>query len=210
MGLKVHSLGRIPGEIDRGYFVYLLDYGWDEPLSRSLRANFDMMASLASRNNAIVIAGFDGEEFTNEVFSWHQVDGQPGDEILPAILITTCHPHDFAAQNEFPAPRRDLPGSSKKSRSKQATPLFNDRLVLIPLRDLCKTETDVTSLIEKIFRDIRDKKSLPDFEVYRQVARGERGALVDALILKPSVAGIGVDLKSIARFFGAGPWVGKS
>ncbi len=210
MGLKVHSLGRIPTEIDRGYFVYLLDYGWDEPLSRGLRSNFDMMASLASRNNAIVIAGFDGEEFTNEVFSWHQVDGQPGDEILPAILITTCHPHDFAAQNEFPGGRRRDPDSAKPSTSKRGAAVFNDRLVLIPLRGLCKTETDVTSVIEKIFRDIRDKKALPDFEVYQQVAHGDRGALVDALILKPSLAGVGIDLKAIARFLGAGPWVGKS
>jgi hypothetical protein len=169
-----------------------------------------MMASLASRNNAIVIAGFDGEEFTNEVFSWHQVDGQPGDEILPAILITTCHPHDFAAQNEFLDGRRRDPDSAKPSASKRGAAVFNDRLELIPLRGLCKTETDVTSVIEKIFRDIRDKKALRDFEVYQQVAHGDRGALVDALILKPSLAGVGIDLKAIARFLGAGPWVGKS
>jgi hypothetical protein len=201
MGLKVHSLGRIPPEIDREYFVYLLDYGWDEPLSRSLRSNFDKMASLASRNNAIVIAGFDGEEFTNEVFSWHEVNGLPGEEILPAILITTCHPHDFASTNEFPAPRR---------REATRAPLHDDRLVLIPLRGLCHTETDVTTLIDKMFRDIREKKALADFEVTRQLARGDRGALVDALVLKPSVAGLGIDLKAIARFLGAGRWIGKS
>ena len=201
MGLKVHSLGRLSAEIDREYFVYLLDYGWDEPLSRSLRSNFDKMASLASRNNAIVIAGFDGEEFTNEVFSWHQINGLSGEEVLPAILITTCHPHAFASRNEFPAPRRP-----EATRAR----LHDDRLVLIPLRDLCRTETDVTTLIDKIFRDIREKRALPDFEVARQVARGDRGALVDALVLKPSVAGVGVDLKAIARFLGAGRWIGKS
>lgn len=181
MGLKVHSLGRIPAKIDRGYFVYLLDYGWDEPLSRSLRSNFDKMASLASRNNAIVIAGFDGEEFTNEIFSWRQVNGERGTDILPAILITTCHPQDFAARNEFRG------ASHGRLRP---TGLLEDRLVLIPLKALCKTETDVADIIERIFRDIREKKALPDFAVSQQIARGDRGTLVDAIILKPSIGGL--------------------
>lgn len=209
MGLKVHSLGRIPDEIDRSYFVYLLDYGWDEPLSRSLRSNFDRMASLASRNNAIVIAGFDGEEFTNEVFSWHRVNGQPGDEVLPAILITTCHPHRFSSQNEFPAAHRSKQDSSLHQSRHHPEAVYSDRLILIPLRGLCKTETDVTNLIEKIFRDIREKKALSNFEVYQQISKGDRGALVDALVLRPSIVGIGLDLKAIARFLGAGRWLGK-
>lgn len=189
MGLKIHSLGRIPSDIDREYFVYLLDYGWDEPLSRSLRANFDKMASLASRNNAIVIAGFDGEEFTNEVFSYYRINGQPGSEILPAILVTTCHPHKFAEQNQFPSRSRFYKNA-----------LYDDRLVLIPLKPACKSETEVAEFIEKIFHDIQEKKESSEFQVHKYIARGNRGALVDALILQPNLAGIGLDLKTIGKF----------
>jgi hypothetical protein len=195
MGLKIHSLGRVPSDIDRAYFVYLLDYGWDEPLSRGLRANFDKMASLASRNNAIVIAGFDGEEFTNEVFDYHRINGQPGNEILPAILITTCHPHKFAEQNQFPA----------RSRFHENA-VYDDRMVLIPLKPACRSETDVADLVEKIFRDIKERKQLSEFEIHRQIVRGDRGALVDALVLQPNMAGIGLDLKVIGRFLWQGVW----
>ena len=198
MGLKVHSLARLPSDIDRDYFVYLLDYGWDEPLSRGLRVNFDRMASLASRNNAVVVAGFDGEEFTNEVFSWHCINGIAGDEILPAILITTCHPHRFAEQNEFP----------HRSRYHRDA-LYDDRMVLIPLRPTCKSETDVAGLIERVFRDIRDRRELRQFAVHREVAQGSGGALVDALVLQPNVGGIGVDLRAIGRFLKDGFWPRK-
>ena len=40
MGLRIHSLAELPPEAIRGYFVYLLDYGWEEPLGRALRDNF--------------------------------------------------------------------------------------------------------------------------------------------------------------------------
>ena len=44
MGLKVHSLQNVPQTENRDFFIYLLDYGWHEPLSRTLRENFDLMA----------------------------------------------------------------------------------------------------------------------------------------------------------------------
>ncbi|MBY0279413.1 hypothetical protein K2Z84_29100 [Candidatus Binatia bacterium] len=195
MGLKVHSLARLPSDTDRDYFVYLLDYGWDEPLSRGLRGNFDRLADIASRHRAVVVTGFDGEEFTNEVFSWHQINGQPGEEILPAILVTTCHPHRFAEQNDFPR---------RSTRHKGG--LFSDRMVLIPLRSVCRTETDVTAVIERIVTDIREKRQLPDFDVHHVLAKGERGALTDALILQPNLAGVGVDLRALGKFLFSGLW----
>ena len=33
MGLYVHSLGEIPTGAERAYYVYLLDYGWEECLA---------------------------------------------------------------------------------------------------------------------------------------------------------------------------------
>jgi hypothetical protein len=57
MGLYVHSLGEIPNGAERAYYVYLLDYGWEEPLGSAVRANLPRMADLASRSDAIVIHG---------------------------------------------------------------------------------------------------------------------------------------------------------
>jgi len=80
--------------------------------------------------------------------------------------------------------------------------LTGDKLLLIPLRHICKTTTDVAELIGKIFRDIREKKALQNFEVAQELKKGERGALTDALILRPSVYGVGFDVKAITRFLG--------
>ena len=196
--MKIHSLARLPGDINRECFVYLLDYGWDEPLSRGLRANFDKMASLASRNNAVVIAGFDGEEFTNEVFSWHRINGLAGEDVLPATLITNCHPRRFSEQNEFPHRSRSNPDA-----------LYDDRMVLIPLKPACSTETDVTVLIEEIFRDIRSGTELRDFAIHQRVAKGQDGAWADALVLQPNIGGIGLDLRALGRFLKDGLWPSK-
>ena len=52
MGLYVHSLGEMPTEAKRAYYVYLLDYGWEESLGEAVRANLPRMADMASRSNA--------------------------------------------------------------------------------------------------------------------------------------------------------------
>ncbi|MFX2101668.1 hypothetical protein [Acinetobacter baumannii] len=71
MGLKVHSLQNVPKTENRDFFIYLLDYGWHEPLSRTLRENFDLMAKKAAVSRAVVIQGTEIGHFENEVFSWH-------------------------------------------------------------------------------------------------------------------------------------------
>jgi len=57
MGLYVHSLAEIPTGAERSYYLYLLDYGWEEPLGEAVRANLPRMAELASRSDAVVIHG---------------------------------------------------------------------------------------------------------------------------------------------------------
>jgi hypothetical protein len=188
MGLMIHSLGELPTDPARGYYVYLLDYGWHEPLGEALHGNFDRMADLASRHNAVVIRGVVGAHFTDEVLSWHQINGQPGEEILPAILITTRNPHEFRENS-----RRD------EGRTTKQHPML-----LIPLRKACSTTTDVAMLIEKVFRDIQEKKNLSDFEIAKKLSRGQRGALVDALILQPNISGVGIDFNRIISFFRGG------
>jgi hypothetical protein len=185
MGLTLHSLGELPVEARRSYYIYLLDYGWDEPFGQTLRDNFDKMAALASRTDAVVIRGVGSRHFEDEVLSWHHINGQPGDEILPAILITTRHPRDFRNSQSYDCDRSSYPA---------------DRMAFIRLREVCRSPTDVVDLLEKIFRDIRHKKALTDFQVARELSRGKKGAIVDALILEPNFAGIGVNLNYILNF----------
>jgi len=181
MGLMIHSLGGLPLNAERAYYIYLLDYGWHEPLSDAVYRNFDKMADRASRHNAVVMRGTCGAHFADEVLSWHKINGQSAEELLPAILITTRHPKSF--------------------HSEVVKSVSNDRLLLIPLRKACNTTSDVVSLIEKIFADIRSKKVLSNFAVAKELKKGEGGALVDALILQPNVGGMGLDLKALGKFF---------
>ena len=177
MGLMVHSLGELPAEAVRGYFVYLLDYGWSEPLGDALSSNFNRMAEQASRNNAVVIRGVVGEHFADEVLSWHHVNGKPAEDILPAILVTSRNPHDF---------RESVPSDNAVHP-----------LLLIPLRAACNSTSDVALLSERLFSDIRAGTELSKFQIAEEQKRGKAGALTDALILRPTVAGVGVDLKQI-------------
>lgn len=137
MGLMIHSLGELPANVERSYYVYLLDYGWDEPLGETLQNNFDRMAALASSNDALVIRGVVGSHFEDEVLSWHHVNGQPGEEVLPAILITTRHPQQFKFSGRLGRPWRD----------EALRP--SDGMLLIPLRGVCESPTEVTLLVEK-------------------------------------------------------------
>lgn len=182
MGLYVHSLGEIPNDAERAYYVYLLDYGWEEPLGDAVRANLPRMADLASRSDAVVIHGPRGLHFEDEVLSWHRVNGQNAEDILPALLITTRHPSTF--RESFSMIRSD--------------PENRDALLLLPLRKNCKSVDEVADLIHRVFEDIRGKKRLSEFHAAKRMQRGIGGALVDAVILQPRLGGLGFDLK---KFF---------
>jgi hypothetical protein len=181
MGLYVHSIGEIPTNVGRAYYVYLLDYGWEEPLGSAVRANLPRMADLASRSDAVVIHGPRGVHFEDQVLSWHHINGQDAGNILPAILITTRHPSTF--RESFSLLRSD--------------PKDRDALLLIPLRNICKTADEVADLIHRLFEDIKSKKRLSAFQAAKRMKRGVGGALVDAVILQPKVGGVGFDVKKL-------------
>ena len=143
MGSIIHVLGELPAHAERGYYVYLLDYGWHEPLGEVLHHNFDRMAGMASRNDAVVLRGVVGAHFSDEVLSWHHVNGQPAEEILPAILITTRNPHQFR----------------EKRTSEGLNDADQNRMLLIPLRKACESTTDVAKLIDKVFRVFERKRN---------------------------------------------------
>jgi len=178
----IHSLGELPTKACRGYYVYLLDYGWQEPMVDLLYKNFGRLSDLASHNNAVVLRGTVGSHFVDEVLSWHHVNGQDAKDILPAILVTTRHPEEFRLAEKKTIPKHPM--------------------LLIPLRQICKSADEAIPLVEKIFSDIKDRKKLSDFTVAKQLKKGQNGALVDALILQPNIGGIGVDLKVLGTLLG--------
>ena len=76
MGLYIQSLNNIPQSAHRGYYIYLLDYGWSEPLGEALMNNYEKMAQIAAENDAVVIRGTHRVHFEDEVLSWHHINGE--------------------------------------------------------------------------------------------------------------------------------------
>ncbi len=185
MGLYIQSLENIPINAKRDYFIYLLDYGWHEPLGEALMQNYEKMASLAAENKAVVIRGTHRVHFEDEVLSWHNINGENAEEILPAILITNRHPGKF----------RESFNPSEKQVEKDL------KMILIPLKKVCSSTTEVVSLIEKIFNDIKNQKDLDDFRIARELKRGIGRALADAVILEPNFAGMGFSFKKMIEYF---------
>ncbi len=179
MGLVVRSLDDLPDTSDREYYIYLLDYGWHEPLEQALKDNFDRIATSVSSNKGVVIRrGGDGIHFNDEVLSWHHINGEDVESknLLPAILITNRHPRIFKEladkDNKYFAPA-DL------------------SLILIPLKKFCKTTTDVVNAMIEITRDISEKKDLKEFKIAKELKPGIGKAIVKSIVLEPNVAGIG-------------------
>jgi hypothetical protein len=52
-----------------------------------------------------------------------------------------------------------------------------------------------------MFRDIQERRALPDFQIAEEMRAGGRGAVLDALILKPNFVGFGIDINRIIDFF---------
>ncbi len=182
MGLIVHDLGKIPHQAEsREFFIYILDYGWQDSISDALRRNFDAMVRMTDETNSVVIKGVDSHHFSDSVFSWHQINGEEGEKMLPAILITTLLPSYFNDRETY-------------RPSEQPN---DDLLLLIPLRDVCSNGDDVVRLIDTIFKDMKAGKGLANFEVAKKIKRNHTSKLFDALILQPNISGIGIDLKKL-------------
>lgn len=156
MGLHVHSLENVPKTENRDYFIYLLDYGWHEPLANTIQDNFNKMATFAAKNRAVIIKGTEGHHFENEVFSWHKINNEQGENILPSILITNAHPSYFHHESYRHSKSKGLCRESVDSDLK---------LVLVPLKRFCTNTSDVITLIEGIFFDIESGNDLSKFKI---------------------------------------------
>ncbi len=185
MGLYIHSLEEFPVTAERSYYLYLLNGGWGGELERALTENFHVIGDLASRSGSVAMMGSEGKHFQNEVFSWHQLNGEEAEELLPAVLITSIHPRRFTDEQD--------PFWSTASRS--------DHLLLLPLRTHCKSADDVGSFIRRLFADIRDHQEIKNFEVVCEMKPNKGKAILEGLILKPSFMGMGFDLRSLSALF---------
>ncbi len=185
----VHSLENIPLSAKRDYFIYLLDYGWKEPIAQALRDNYDEMAKKASRTKAVVIKGTELAHFEDEVFSWHHINNEPADDLLPALLITNAHPSYFRGIG------RQFAG--KKNLLRVAGEYEDMQMVLVPFKRICKNTEDVISVIKAIFADIADGKDIAKFKIVKEMKKGVGHALVNTLIAEPTAFGFGIDLKKL-------------
>ena len=192
MGLHVYSLNNIPKSENRDYLIYLLEYGWHEPLGEALSNNFDQMAAKAAKSRSVVIRGTELAHFENEVFSWHQINNERDEEILPAILITNAHPSYFR-DNNFDTRMKN--GLYREDYSKKL------KLILIPLKKFCSSTIEVVALIEKLFIDIEAEKDLSDFQIAKEVKKGIGSALADAIIFEPNISGVGFSFKKLGNYF---------
>lgn len=184
MGLYVNSVSELPLSESRSYYLYVLDYyNWDEPISNTLKTNSERIAKICAAYDAVMVKGLPDSHFDSEVLSWVKINGQGPSTVLPALLITTIHPKYFVDSNNAKPPHE-----------------ISDSLILLKIRDICKSPGDVIVLLEKMFSDIKERKSIKDFTIARELRKGERGALVDALILEPNVAGLGVDVKKLVSW----------
>jgi hypothetical protein len=192
MGLMVYSLDSIPVNAGRDYFVYLLDYGWDEPISNALRNNFDEMAKIAAKNRAVIIKGTEAAHFENEVMSWHHINNEDAGGLLPALLITNKHAAYFRDNHKY--------GYSDRNVLRVEDNDDNMKMILVPFKRFCSSSVDAVTLIQKIFTDIESGKDLSDFKIAKQMKKGIGHALVDSLILEPNFSGIGFSFNKFKKY----------
>jgi len=188
MGLKINTLAVFPEDVSKSYYLYILDYyNWDEPIGNTLRNSFDKIAEFATKNDSIVIQGIAESHFYSELMSWESINGINPKDLLPALMITTIHPRYFLDRNDLILSGEQLP---------------EDKLVFLEIGRICQKPQDVVKLLEKIFRDIEERKEIKDFQVKKELKGGIGKILNDTIILEPNIAGIGINLNNIFKFLG--------
>lgn len=188
MGLKISTIAAIPENVERSYYLYILDYyNWDEPISKTLRDSFDRIAKFAAENDSLVIQGIQESHFYSELMSWESINGIDPNDLLPALMITSIHPKYF------------LNGDGKQNHREKVP---EDKIVFIEIGKICDTPQDVLRLIEKILKDVKDKKKIEDFQIKKELKSNVGKVLNDTIILEPNIAGIGININNIFKYLG--------
>lgn len=186
MGLKIHSLAEIPESVSKSYYLYILDYyNWDEPIGNTLRSSFDKIAEFATKNDSVVILGISESHFYSELMSWESINGIDPKDLLPALMITTIHPKYFIDRNN-------------KQIENDVVP--EDKIIFLEIGKICKSPQDVIKILEKVFKDIQEKKEIRDFKLKKELKSGIGKILNDTIILEPNIVGIGVNINNLFKF----------
>lgn len=106
-------------------------------------------------------------------------------DLLPALMITTIHPKYFNDRNNREVENESIP---------------EDKIIFLEIGKICKSPQDVIKLLEKVFKDIQNKKEIRDFHVKKELKSGIGKVLNDTIILEPNIAGLGVNLNNLFRF----------
>lgn len=186
MGLKINTLAEIPESVSKSYYLYILDYyNWDEPIGNTLRSSFDKIAEFATKNDSVIIQGISESHIHTELMSWESINGIDPKTLLPALMITTIHPKYFFDRDNKQIKREKIP---------------EDNLIFLEIGKICKTPQEVIKLIEKIFKDIQDKKEIKNFTVKKELKSGVGKVLNNTIILEPNIAGFGVNINNLFKF----------
>lgn len=184
------TLRPLPDKTGRDFSIYFLDYGWNDELTRAMYENFDTLPGVSADNRSLLIAGPNRTEFANEVLSWHHVNNDPADELLPAIMVTDVEPRLLASDISI-----DVGPIRRRPASKTAYP---EKFILLPLRDVSRTAADVTALLQTLASDLRSGRALWGFEIGRVKAKGPDAA-ANMAIRQPNIGGVGIDLEEVCK-----------
>jgi len=187
MGLKISSLDAFPVEAKLKFYVYFLDYGWDDELSKAMYSNFDKLSQSAERSASVVMQGMHREHFANEVLSWHSINQENAEELLPAILITDTNPRELQQSNQ---------DNIDQKFAKNISDVVPGRFVILPLKNACSSASEVTTLLRSISNCLESNSILKDFKIVKDLKKRAVG-FADVFIAQPSAFGIGIDLKKL-------------
>ncbi len=152
------------------------------------------MAKLAlEEKNAVVIMRTDeGVHFSDEVLSWHSINGDHAEknELLPAILLTNRHPKEFKRRGE--------------SFSRNGTAEPNLKMILFPLKKYCSTTSEVVTLIQRLFTKIKNGEDLANFNIVEEKNKGGGGAIESSIVIEPSQTGTNIAFNTIQNYFSRG------
>jgi hypothetical protein len=131
----------------------------------------------------------EGLHFSDEVFSWHNINGNDAElnALLPAILVTNRHPAQFKERALNHSHRSEVESNLK--------------LILFPLKKYCESTGDVVELIQIIFSNIKQRKDLTDFGIVQEKKQGASGAVASSLIVEPTGTGTRLSFSVVEEYF---------
>lgn len=174
MGYSLTSLGNLPTQNNISLYVFIIDNGWHNDLTESLKNNFDKLAERIGPN-AVLAKGHHPEDWSSQVYKKYMGEFKKLDpKNLPALLITDTHP--------------DLQNA-------------NSLRLFVPILDAKKRFGGIEVFFQELSEFSRNRKS--DFLERFEDKTTTIDSALSMLELKPNFFGFGVNINElIARIRG--------